>query len=87
MTDEFLKTEYKRVPLQPRESTITALVKWAVNSERCYAHYGGKHSEQKCKNKEMIIAFSEWSGEKNAAKIMEDLPLNLETLDNVLEDK
>ncbi len=87
MTDEFLKTDYDRKPINPGDCAIGVLVKWAINSQNCFDHYGGKHSEQKCKNKEMIIAFSEWSAENNATKIMEELPLNLETLDNVLDDK
>ena len=83
MTDEFIRTDYERQPINPGDSAKAALKKWAFNSKNCYAHYGGKHSEQKCKNKEMIIAFAEWSTENNATAIMEELPFNLETLDNV----
>ena len=87
MTDEFFKTDYERKPISPPDFTIGALVKWAINSKNCFDHYGGKHSIQKCKNKEMIIAFAEWSGEKDAAKLLEELQGNLETLDDVLGNK
>ncbi len=87
MIDEFLKTDYERVPLNPGEYPLFALIKWAVNSARCYAHYGGKHSEQECKNKEMMIAFVEMGGEPKVLKMFEELQFNLETLEDVLDSK